>query len=193
MRVLSLICATISMIVAPVVLAKSVPLLVSSEATLAVVEQPVSTGFARGRTKPVDTIVLHSVFAEGQPDPYGVDAVIRMFAQHNVSAHYLIARNGTVYRLVAEDNTSYHAGESRMLDPDGRAGVNNFSIGIELINGYDDRFTEEQYVALETLIRDIKTRHPIRHVVAHGEIASKRRSDPWNFDWVRVRGWIQDW
>ncbi|MEK7462174.1 MAG: N-acetylmuramoyl-L-alanine amidase [Patescibacteria group bacterium] len=158
-----------------------------------VVDRPVSSGFARGRTAKVDTIVFHSVFAEGTPDPYSVDAVLAVFKRLKVSAHYLIARDGVVYKLVSESNTSYHAGKSRMPAPDGRAKTNSFTIGIELIGGYDDRFTEAQYQGLEQLLLDIRSRHQICQLVAHGEISGDRKTDPWNFDWIRLRGWLENW
>lgn len=192
MRVLLPLCAAISMIVAPPVLAESESTEVVSLKP-AIVDRPMRTGFVRGRALPIDTIVLHSIFAEGQVDPYAIESIISVLERFRVSAHYLIARDGTVYRLVAETDTSYHSGQSRMPEGDGRIGVNRFSVGIELVGGYTDRFTEEQYVSLEWLMRDIRTRHPIRFVVAHGEIASERRNDPWNFDWIRMRGWIHDW
>ncbi len=191
MRRWSLIAATICLIVAPVVPVKSTPKPTSSVSSFSIIERPVSTGFVRGRTKPVDTIVIHSVFAKGQKDPYSVSAVLETFAAYAVSAHYLIARDGTVYRLVAESDTSFHAGESKMPRPDGRLGVNDFSIGIELIGGHRASFTEAQYQSLETLVRDIRTRHSIKAIVGHGDIASGRRTDPWNFDWNRVERWVE--
>lgn len=192
MRALLPLCAAISTIVAPPVLAESISTPAVSPGPQ-VIDRPMRTGFVRGRTEPVDTIVLHSIFAEGHIDPYATESIIAVLRRFGVSAHYLIARDGTVYRLVAETDTSYHAGQSRMPEGDGRTGVNRFSIGIELVGGYDDHYTEAQYVSLEWLLRDIKTRHPIRTVVAHGEIASERRNDPWNFDWTRMREWIQNW
>ncbi len=171
-----------------------VPALEAKEETsLTIIDRLVVTGFERGRSEPVDTIVLHSVFAQGKADPYAVDEVIALFARYQVSTHYLIDREGNVYRLVGERDTSYHAGKSRMPEPDGRDGVNSFSVGIELIGGHDDVFTEAQYLSLEVLLRDIKTRHNIKHVVGHGEITPERRSDPWNFDWTRMWRWIENW
>ncbi len=74
-----------------------------------------------------------------------------------------------------------------MPDPDGRERVNRFSIGVEIINGYNDRPTEAQYCALNALLADIRRRHNVSQVVAHGEVARERRSDPWNFDWTRIK------
>ena len=49
----------------------------------------------------IDTIILHSTcYAAG--DPYSIDGVLEQFETYGVSSHYLIARDGTVYRLVRD-------------------------------------------------------------------------------------------
>jgi N-acetylmuramoyl-L-alanine amidase len=156
----------------------------------AVPEEPViisrlmDRGFVRTRRALVDTIVIHSSYNSKGGDVYSVKEVIAIYRSYNVSAHYLIDRAGTIYRLVPEGYTSYHAGKSVM--PDGRTGVNHFSIGIELLNKRGDTFTEAQYQSLRQLIVSVKHRHAIRHIVGHGAVAELRRSDPWNFDWKRI-------
>ncbi len=50
----------------------------------------------------------------------------------SLSSHYLIADDGTVYRLVSENHRAWHSGQSLW---DGQPDVNNRSIGIELRNG----------------------------------------------------------
>lgn len=149
----------------------------------AVEERLIRVGFRVAAGRMVDTVVLHSCFNSGPGDRYSLEGILRIFAREKVSAHYLIDREGRIYRLVREEDVAYHAGQSQWL---GRQDVNQFSIGIELINHTDDRPTEAQYFALDTLLQDIERRHSIRFLLAHGEIASERRSDPWNFDWSRI-------
>jgi N-acetylmuramoyl-L-alanine amidase/AmpD protein len=64
--------------------------------------------------------------------------------------------------------------------------VNDFSIGIELVNRNDgtDPFPEAQLVSLRELLRAIQTRHPIRNIIPHYECAYPpgRKSDPVGFD-----------
>ena len=48
-----------------------------------------------------------------------------------VSAHYLVARDGTVYRLVPEHRRAWHAGVACWA---GERDVNGRSIGVELEN-----------------------------------------------------------
>jgi N-acetyl-anhydromuramyl-L-alanine amidase AmpD len=101
-----------------------------------------------------------------------------------VSAHYLIDRRGTVYRLVDDKDIAYHAGTSKM--PDGRKNVNDFSIGIEMMNTEDGQYTKAQYAAVNSLVDSLKSRYPIKSVVGHADIAPGRKTDPWNFDWKRL-------
>jgi N-acetyl-anhydromuramyl-L-alanine amidase AmpD len=154
---------------------------------LRIEDRLVSVGYSARSYRMIDTVVLHSIHDPTRPDPYHIDSVLALMERHRVSAHYVIDRSGIVYRLVDERHISFHAGKSQMPDPDKRVSVNRFSVGIEIINGYADRPTENQYCALITLLGEIKRRHPIRRIVAHGEVAGERRTDPWNFDWSRIK------
>src|SRR4029077_3094609 len=121
-----------------------------------------------------------------------VDEVIKHFAdpEMSVSAHYTIDRDGTVISHVSEESRAWHAGESRMKD--GRANVNDFSIGIELVNRNDgtDPFPEAQLQALRDLMKSIMMRHPIRDIIPHYACADPpgRKSDPAGFN----DSWIKD-
>jgi N-acetyl-anhydromuramyl-L-alanine amidase AmpD len=127
----------------------------------------------------VDTIVVHSAYSlEG--DPYDPKNLYAVFKKYNVSPHYMIDRNGTIYKMADENDLAHHAGKSHMKD--GRDGVNAFSIGVELINSTTDYPTRAQYLSLAKLIIDVKTRYNIKYIVGHSDIAPERKSDPWNFD-----------
>jgi N-acetylmuramoyl-L-alanine amidase len=104
-----------------------------------------------------------------------------------VSAHYVIEEDGTMWRLVPEERRAWHAGKSLWA---GDADVNSRSIGIELVNpghGPDYHpFPEPQMAALERLCRNIFTRHPIKShfVLGHSDVAPGRKQDPGElFDW----------
>ncbi len=133
----------------------------------------------------IDTVVLHSSYNALGGDVYSVDRTIEEYEQYGVGAHYLIDRSGTALRLVEEANIAYHAGSSKM--PDGRKNVNDFSIGIEIIATEDSGYTEKQYAAVNALIADIKTRYKIKSVVGHSDIAPGRKTDPWKFDWKKLK------
>ncbi|MEI9966425.1 MAG: N-acetylmuramoyl-L-alanine amidase [Candidatus Moraniibacteriota bacterium] len=160
----------------------SLPL--APEASPLITERLVSVGFRRSAGRNIDSIIIHSCYHKGPGDRYDVESILGMLKKQGVSPHYLIARDGRIYRLVAESNVAYHAGVSRL--PDGRRLVNEVSLGIELVNGYDDSYTEAQYASLAMLLRDLTSRYPaISYVLGHREIASPRRTDPWNFEWSR--------
>jgi len=134
----------------------------------------------------VDTVVLHATVLNT------LDQVIEHFSNpaSKVSCHYTIDRNGTIAAHILEDKRAWHAGQSRMKD--GRTVVNDFSIGIELVNLNDgaDPFPDEQIKAMRNLLRAITARHPIRHIIPHYECADPpgRKSDPRGFDLAWIEG-----
>ncbi len=98
-----------------------------------------------------------------------------------VSAHYTIDEDGTVYRHVPEARRAWHAGVSCWA---GVTDLNARSIGIELVNpghawGYRP-FRAPQIAALITLGQAIVRRHhiPATRVLAHSDVAPARKQDP---------------
>lgn len=144
------------------------------------IEAPSPNSEPRPDGTTVDTVVLHATVLNT------ANEVCEHFAKTDpgVSAHYTIDRDGTVYKHVDEAEKAFHAGISEM--PDGRTGVNDFSIGIELVNQNDgvDPYAPVQLAALRVLLAEIRERHPITKVVSHAEIARPpgRKSDPRGLD-----------
>ena len=154
------------------------------ESTEKIISRFVSWGFQRASNRKIDTIIVHSTYDAIGNDPFDIAGVIGEYKQYGVSPHYLIDRNGNIYRLVADENIAYHAGASKV--PDGRTNVNNFSIGIEMINTMEGKFTNDQYAALNRLIGDLKKQYKIKYVLGHKDIAPDRKTDPWNINWDKV-------
>lgn len=144
-----------------------------------------TSGFQVAEGRKIDTIVIHSSYDALGDDPYSISGIIQEYKDYGVSAHYLIGRDGTVYQLVREKDIAYHAGVSSV--PDGRTGVNVFSVGIELVNTKTDKFTASQYNVLNDLISELKSRYNIKYVLGHNQIAPDRKDDPWNFDWSKLK------
>lgn len=147
------------------------------------VDHPSPNSDARRDDTPIDMLVLHYT---GMLT--GSAALNRLCdAAAKVSAHYLIDEDGTVYRLVPEENRAWHAGVAYWR---GAKDVNGRSVGIELVNPghefiYRD-FPRPQLAALIDLTQGILSRHPIpaRNVVGHSDIAPDRKLDPGErFDW----------
>lgn len=148
----------------------------------------VSWGFTGVSGRTIDTVVVHSTYNATGGDLFSVSKIIDIYKNYGVSPHYLIARDGAVYRMIDEKDIAYHAGDSKMSD--GRTNVNAFSIGIEVIGKNDGSPSDAQYDSLKKLLADIETRHTIKHILGHSDIAPGRKSDPWGFDWKKVGGKI---
>ncbi|MFD1482545.1 N-acetylmuramoyl-L-alanine amidase [Paracoccus nototheniae] len=100
-----------------------------------------------------------------------------------VSAHWLIAEDGTTEQLVCESRRAWHAGAGLWQ---GQGDVNSRSVGIELANPGDRPFPEPQMAALRHLLRAIMARWqiPPAGIIAHSDLAPGRKIDPGpRFDW----------
>lgn len=103
-----------------------------------------------------------------------------------VSAHYLIARDGQETGMVKEHDRAWHAGAGEWR---GLGDVNSRSIGIELDNTGAHPFPEPQMAALERLLTGICDRWPIapEDIIGHSDMAPGRKIDPGpRFDWARL-------
>lgn len=125
----------------------------------------------------IDVLVLH--YTE-LPLEESLDVLTDPGRPLKVSAHYVLAEDGTPYRLVREEHAAWHAGRSHWR---GREALNASSIGIEIVNLHGDRhdYPPRQIEALIALCRDVIARHPAivpRNVVGHSDIAPQRKIDP---------------
>lgn len=144
--------------------------------TLKIVEHP-SPNSAERTAGPVDILVLH--YTE-LPLQESLDILSDDKREGRVSAHYVLDLDGTAYRLVPEERTAWHAGQSYWR---GREALNATSIGIEIVNLHGDRhdYPAPQIAALIELCTGILKRHPQiepRNVVGHSDIAPQRKIDP---------------
>jgi N-acetylmuramoyl-L-alanine amidase len=138
------------------------------------------------RDSGISMVVLHYT---GMRDAESAIARLRD-PEARVSCHYLIAEDGQILRMVAEEDRAWHAGLSYWR---GVHGVNACSIGIEIVNpghefGYRP-FTEQQMEALLPLLAGIVERYGVvpANVVGHSDVAPARKQDPGElFDWARL-------
>ncbi|MDP3715492.1 MAG: N-acetylmuramoyl-L-alanine amidase, partial [Burkholderiales bacterium] len=103
-----------------------------------------------------------------------------------VSAHYLVARDGRIIYLVDEQKRAWHAGDSYW---GGNRDLNSSSIGIELDNNGREPYTDAQIEVLIALLGDLAARWniPPANVLAHGDVAPGRKVDPGAlFPWRRL-------
>jgi N-acetylmuramoyl-L-alanine amidase len=138
------------------------------------------------RALPVSMVVLHYT---GMID--GASAIQRLAdPEAKVSAHYVVAEDGQVVRMVDEAHRAWHAGRSWWR---GTSDINSASIGIEIVNpghefGYRP-FPEAQIDAVIELLAGIMERHSITrgNVVGHSDVAPARKEDPGElFPWYRL-------
>ena len=161
----------------------------------------------------VSIIVIHHTTADFD----GSLQVLTQPSSNPVSSHYLIPEPDDssydksklqVHRLVSEESRAWHAGVSHWA---GKNGLNDQSIGIELVNqtychrstavdeGADQPagricffpdFADSQIALLVDLLDKILERHPdIRptHITGHADIAPDRKIDPGpRFPWQRL-------
>lgn len=98
------------------------------------------------------TVIHYSSAVQRNPDtPFAIEEVLSLFCEYGVSSHFLIDREGALFRLVPVGKKAWHCGGSIMPEPDNRRGVNDFSVGIELLATAESGFTVEQYDTLTEL------------------------------------------
>ncbi|WP_232830693.1 N-acetylmuramoyl-L-alanine amidase [Tropicimonas sp. IMCC34011] len=129
-----------------------------------------------------DLVVLH--FTAMATAELALDRLCDPVAE--VSAHWLIARDGEVHSLVPEERRAWHAGAGSWC---GQGDINSRSIGIELDNDGRSPFSEPLMSALEDLLPGVMARHGIGPggVIGHSDMAPGRKVDPGGrFDWLRL-------
>ena len=147
--------------------------------------------------------VVHSISLP--PGVYGGDAIERLFTNRldwdthpyfqqirglEVSAHFLVRRDGALMQFVSCDARAWHAGRSSWR---GRDNCNDYSIGIELEGLEGTPFAAVQYRRLARLLRALAQRYPLAEVTGHEDVAPGRKHDPGAaFSWpllARLSGW----
>ena len=143
-------------------------------------------------------LIVHSISLP--PGVYGGDEIERLFTNRldwdahpyfetirgmEVSAHFLLRRDGTCLQFVSCDERAWHAGRSHWQ---GRDNCNDFSVGVELEGLEGGLFEPAQYRQLARLTRALAANYPIAEAVGHEHVAPGRKADPGpGFDWARLR------
>lgn len=135
---------------------------------------------------PINTIVIHATV---EPTTEGTIGIF-LNKERQVSAHFVVGRDGRVVQMVPIEKRAWHAGVSEW---DGMKDINNVSVGIEMVNLNDgkDPYPDAQYAAVAGIIRFVRSRYlvPDNHIVSHAQIAlpAGRKSDPVGFDFDRIK------
>ena len=103
-----------------------------------------------------------------------------------VSAHYVICKDGTVHHMLNDYLRAWQAGVSKWGNA---TDVNSLSIGIEIDNNGFEPFTEPQINSLLQLLDRLKRAYniPTANFVGHADIAPGRKVDPNRyFPWQKL-------
>ena len=139
----------------------------------------------------VNCVVLHATV---EPTTEGT---VKIFLDpaRKVSAHFVVGKDGRVVQMVPVEKRAWHAGVSEW---DKAPHVNDYSVGIEIVNLNDGRdpYPDAQLQAVAGIIRLLRSRYPIpdSRIVSHADIAlpTGRKSDPKGLDFDLIRTMATD-
>lgn len=143
-----------------------------------VFKQANGANFARGRTQPIEFLVIHYTANNGDTVQNNLD----YFAGNAVgaSAHYFVDENG-YGRSVKDSDTAYHCGAVEYKHQECR---NANSIGMELCSRKDSRgnyyFMDQTVYNAAALARQLMQTYGIdrAHVLRHYDVTGKRCPAP---------------
>ena len=156
---------------------------------------PSKNFFSRSGHKP-EIIVIHIMLGS-------MNGTISWFKNPNsqVSAHYLVSKDGRVVQMVKDENAAWHAG--RIYKPAERVkrilkkniwgryiNLNKYSLGIECEGQDGDHWTEPQMKSLVELMRILCAKFNIfqdrLHITDHQDTTSyKPQLDTWVIEIIR--------
>ena len=125
-----------------------------------------------GMRKPNFVIIHHTA-------QNACDTTLRTFTlpRTQVSAHYVICKDGNIHHMLNDYLRAWHAGSSKWGNV---TDINSSSIGIELDNNGNEAFSEAQINSLLQLLKQLKKNNaiPAANFIGHADIAPKRKVDP---------------
>ena len=124
-------------------------------------------------------VIIHHTAQTGCPQTLHTFTI----SQSQVSAHYVICKDGTVHHMLNDYLRAWQAGLSKWGN---NTDINSSSIGIELDNNGYEYFTDSQINSLLILLDSLKSKYkiPQENFIGHGDIAPGRKVDPnWRFPW----------
>lgn len=147
-----------------------------------------SPNFSIGRKSSIEGVVIHSTESSGESALKWLTSPVS-----KVSSHYLVMENGSIYQLVNDTNTAWHAGKK----------ANSGYIGVEFA-GYANKpgfnFTKAQYNSGATLAANLMSKYkiPKEKIVSHDwvtkNLGGTTHSDPGkNFDWKKFNSLIHNY
>jgi N-acetyl-anhydromuramyl-L-alanine amidase AmpD len=149
---------------------------------------------SRPTGKKVTTIVMHATAGAS------LDGAVSTLRERGLAYHYIIEKNGTIWKTAPYSAMASHAGNSYGPDEQkkglsrkqndvakftARCSVNAYTIGISFVNRDTgkDPFTAAQEAAARELITTLMAENPnLTWVTTHAIVSPKRKVDPNGFD-----------
>ena len=132
------------------------------------------------------SVIVHAT--HGRPGTASASEAAFLRDSPNVSAHYLVAHDGRIFRILPDTFVAWHAGDALP------AFTNPHSIGIELHAAITEPITGAQKQALAELLRDLAARWRIAAplIDSHRAVAlpKGRKSDPATWPQAELRAWV---
>lgn len=149
---------------------------------VAAVAPPVWVGTTNFNLRKPNFVIIHHTAQNS------CEQTLRTFTltRTQVSAHYVICRNGTVHHMLNDYLRAWHGGVAKWGS---LTDINSSSIGIELDNNGHEPFDSAQINSLLVVLDTLKRRYniPAANFIGHGDIAPRRKVDPSAmFPWNRL-------
>lgn len=147
----------------------------------AVHSYPLKDDSAHHRQHPPKFIVLHSTETGAPADAKRViDSWNNRPGHHHKGAQFVVDCDGSIYMTANPDLWTVHINNK----PHKYGVTNENSIGIEIVHSGHQKYTNEQYVALQRLVEYLRDRYKIdmQHIVTHHEVQPANRTDPVKFN-----------
>ena len=153
-------------------------------------KQAHSGNYQKGRTQPIEYIVVHYTANRGDTAKNNVDYFARTVT--GTSAHYFVDRNA-VMQSVDEGDTAWHCGSDHPRHPYCR---NSNSIGIEMCDSVDGVPDDVKSLTV-SLVQELMSRYGIdpSHVLRHYDVTGKRCPAPWvdnPAEWIEFKKMLEE-
>lgn len=127
-------------------------------------------------------VVIHHTNQKSCEQTYRTFAL----AEPEVSAHYVICKDGTITQMLHDYLRGWHAGNGSWK---GITDLNSVSLGIELDNNGFEPFPNDQIESLMVLLQHLHETYdiPAENFIGHADLAPGRKVDPsYYFPWEQL-------
>jgi N-acetylmuramoyl-L-alanine amidase len=147
-----------------------------------VVNAPYWIGTTNFNMRKPNFVILHHTAQNSCEETLKTFTMVRT----QVSAHYVICKDGTIHHMLNDYLRAWQAGVSKWGNA---TDINSLSIGIEIDNNGFEPFTEPQINSLLQLLDRLKEAYniPAANFIGHSDIAPGRKVDPNKyFPWEKL-------